>query len=168
MKKTIYSEGFELPIDVWVEPNCRPDISAKKLGGKKDIYRITAGRRDELVESKYVLIRRDSLPSTSAKEASLEIFNNYFPNARENKELLLREIAAIISKYAEPTAWIPCSERMPESEQDVLAYYYCHKPVIARHSVKDNCWHIADSHFTNSTMAVTHWMPLPPAPGGTK
>ena len=51
--------------------------------------------------------------------------------------------------------WIPCSERLPECDTDVL--------ICSGEFVHEACF--KDEHFSNAYgmwyKAVTHWMPLP-------
>lgn len=53
---------------------------------------------------------------------------------------------------AEPVnRWIPCSERLPEYDSEVLAYSLYHGAIV-----------IIPQHF--KALGVTHWMPTPEPP----
>ena len=56
--------------------------------------------------------------------------------------------------------WIPCSERMPEDEQVVIACKY--KSIsILRYSTKTNHWYELSGNWWWSANMVTAWQPLP-------
>lgn len=67
--------------------------------------------------------------------------------------------------------WIPCSERLPETDVDVLAYYpywydnMFHNTgiVVATLSYDRLTWDIC-GEFNPALSAITHWMQLPNNP----
>lgn len=68
--------------------------------------------------------------------------------------------------------WILCSERMPESQEEVLFYVppaqYCTSGVYCGHWYKDtDTWSVAYDMYEGDNWAakyVTHWMPMPEEP----
>ncbi len=78
---------------------------------------------------------------------------------------------------AEPVAWIPVSERLPEDKVIVLAYIKESAPFAAKHYL--NQWIAETQHVTLTgdcpcrhgdivdafdSVEVTHWQPLPAPP----
>lgn len=64
-------------------------------------------------------------------------------------------------------SWIPCSERLPEVDTNVLIYYpkWEDAPVQTAHITHDGiCWEFSDGEFYPSKSEITHWMPLPEIP----
>ena len=69
------------------------------------------------------------------------------------------------------TKWIPCSERLPETDVDVLAYYpfwydnmYQNTGIVVAKLCFDRLtWDIV-GEFNPGLSAITHWMPLPERP----
>lgn len=64
--------------------------------------------------------------------------------------------------------WIKCSERMPESELQVLAFgdnplERVGFQVLSFEQLEDKWWNGGEGLFQHKDF-VTHWMPLPPAP----
>ena len=64
--------------------------------------------------------------------------------------------------------WIACSERMPESDRQVIVYF---SDCFTDGQVWQDCWSGEiggewDSRSDGEHRAVTHWMPLPEAPSG--
>ena len=71
--------------------------------------------------------------------------------------------SALLKKYAsegpEPR-WIPCSERLPEEGQDILAYrVFGDDERIIPANYGNGCWF--DCHMNCSVGHVVAWMPLP-------
>ena len=62
--------------------------------------------------------------------------------------------------------WIPCSERLPEFDEDVLVYYppWKDNPIQIAHMQQDGIWETSDGEFNFSAKAVTYWMPIPEPP----
>lgn len=63
--------------------------------------------------------------------------------------------------------WIPCSERMPEREVNVLIYVSCWKDIpdqVAHMQYDGIMWELSDEEYYFPQEDVTHWMPLPPDP----
>lgn len=67
--------------------------------------------------------------------------------------------------------WIPCSDRLPEPETDVLVYYprwydnmYSGSGIVVAQLMHDGlAWDIC-GEFNPGLHAITHWMPLPERP----
>lgn len=57
-----------------------------------------------------------------------------------------------------PIKWISVQEKLPESNDKVLAFTLSGKYAVARYDQRRQCW-IAAGNLT-----VTHWMPLPAPP----
>ena len=60
--------------------------------------------------------------------------------------------------------WIPCSDRLPDVDTNVLIYYpkWQDAPVQTAHIMSDGiCWEFSDGEFYPSMREITHWMPLP-------
>jgi len=86
-------------------------------------------------------------------------------------EMKVRQLQAELDKYR----WIPVSERLPEHNQEVTvfavnAYCYCR-----RFKTKDGFGSNGMEGFHNvggtkimPTKNITHWMPLPDQPEGSK
>ena len=56
--------------------------------------------------------------------------------------------------------WIPCSERLPKSGEQVFVYLFEDSPYIAWYSDRDEKWHTND--FTlNADEEPKEWLPLP-------
>ncbi|WP_234014179.1 DUF551 domain-containing protein [Cronobacter dublinensis] len=79
----------------------------------------------------------------------------------------------IIKLYAEPPApvaagWIACSERMPEDGVSVLACCKCGDNFSGIYTMRAAVIRSKNSRKDDSVVhheRVTHWMPLPAAPG---
>lgn len=56
--------------------------------------------------------------------------------------------------------WIPCSERMPEREKDVLVSFGDETFVIAWYDEKDDQWKNSSTGFVINSV-IWAWMPLP-------
>jgi hypothetical protein len=66
--------------------------------------------------------------------------------------------------------WIPCSERLPEIDIDVIVFYpyWNDKPIQVAHLAYDELtFELSDGEFNFPTRSVTHWMPLPSVEGLT-
>ena len=62
---------------------------------------------------------------------------------------------------AEPYSdWIPCSERLPEDERNVLITYY-DDITIGWYRKSENTWMIYEGETNAEPDEVTAWMPLP-------
>jgi hypothetical protein len=59
-----------------------------------------------------------------------------------------------------PSKWIPCSERLPEHEKDVLVSFKDETSVIAWYDEKDDQWKNSSTDLVINT-AIWAWMPLP-------
>ena len=71
-----------------------------------------------------------------------------------------REIERMV--VAGKPRWIPVSERLPEKNGSYLVYVYGE---VTEMEYWHGKWHRLRDDYTK---AVTHWMPLPPAPEPTK
>ena len=63
--------------------------------------------------------------------------------------------------------WIPVTERLPESQNDVLVVAFWHEnwqTMIGWHSDFGKKWRVAKPHGEFEPGGVTHWMPLPEPP----
>lgn len=63
--------------------------------------------------------------------------------------------------------WIPCSERMPEVDIDVIVFYphWRDNPVQVAHLNYDKLtFELSDGEFNFAASMVTHWMPRPEPP----
>ena len=63
--------------------------------------------------------------------------------------------------------WIPCAERLPEIDKDVLVFYpyWNSAPIQVAHLNYDGLtFELSDGEFNLAVKSVTHWMPLPDAP----
>lgn len=76
-------------------------------------------------------------------------------------DLLGRE-KLYLEKLLNRTRWIPCSERMPECEQEVLVYAVD----MVGSTIDVDCIseYTQKWRFFDGTFKVTHWMPLPEPP----
>lgn len=61
-----------------------------------------------------------------------------------------------------PSAWIKCSDRLPDSDDNVLAYD-SESGSIDMAYYKGNAWVLVDL-YEIEYLHPTHWMPLPDAP----
>lgn len=67
--------------------------------------------------------------------------------------------------------WIPCSEKLPEPEIDVLVYYprwyndmFSQSGIVVSQLMSDGLtWDIC-GEFNPGLHSITHWMPLPEKP----
>ena len=57
--------------------------------------------------------------------------------------------------------WIPCSERMPETDTPVICYMRIGQILVMELS-DDDGWYCGITRY--NPRAVTHWMPLPEPP----
>lgn len=76
----------------------------------------------------------------------------------------LRTANTEIDRLQSVSSWIPCSERMPEDDTDVLVYDDC--ILIARYNTYDKYdigW--METFECYPLTNVTHWMPLPSMEG---
>ncbi|EGT5709455.1 hypothetical protein C3O70_14620 [Cronobacter sakazakii] len=68
----------------------------------------------------------------------------------------------------EADGWIPCSERMPDDGVSVLAYCKCGDNFSGIYTMRAPVIRSKNSRKDDSVVhheRVTHWMPLPAAPG---
>ena len=56
-----------------------------------------------------------------------------------------------------PSKWIPCSERLPENEMNVIAQFSCGTVTELRHAGNG----IFEGIYEYSTKVIIAWMPLP-------
>lgn len=99
-------------------------------------------------------------------DSYLKNFCNRFCSVKECTSTQKKSCCIAISLKDEPAVenvtdtnvcskWIPCSERLPECDTDVL--------ICSGEFVHEACF--KDEHFSNAYgmwyKAVTHWMPLP-------
>jgi len=68
------------------------------------------------------------------------------------------------------SAWIACSERLPEPDEWVLVFVPSYgkygDPPVAVGTYSEPFWYSDDEYLMHS--AVTHWQPLPEAPCNVK
>ena len=63
--------------------------------------------------------------------------------------------------------WIPVTERLPDSQADVLVVAFWHEKwqtMIGWHSDLGQKWRVITPHGEHEPGGVTHWMPLPEPP----
>ena len=66
---------------------------------------------------------------------------------------------------ADAIRWIPCKERLPERDLDVLVYVKSWNNIQVAHIQYDGIlWELSDGEFSFSKSHVSHWMPLPEPP----
>lgn len=69
---------------------------------------------------------------------------------------------------AVPVRWIPVTERIPDSQEDVLVVAFWHErwqTMIGWNSDVGKKWRVITPHGELEPGGVTHWMPLPAAEG---
>ena len=70
-------------------------------------------------------------------------------------------------KIAKEQVWIPVTERLPDSQSDVLVVAFWHEKwqtMIGWHSDIGEKWRVITPHGEREPGCVTHWMPLPEQP----
>lgn len=75
----------------------------------------------------------------------------------------------VINEQPAVNRWIPCSERLPEIDKDVIVFYphWRDNPIQVAHLNYDKLtFELSDGEYNIATHAVTHWMPLPEYPLG--
>lgn len=65
------------------------------------------------------------------------------------------DVARALLERIERERWIPCSERMPTDDNDVLVYRQ-------EGFIQVSAWY--DTYWFGAANDVTHWRPLPDAP----
>lgn len=68
---------------------------------------------------------------------------------------------------ADPHRWIPCAERMPEIDVDVLVFTGGPTMLLNSDRVAIGCWAGSDwetSLGVYNPPIISHWMPLPEGP----
>ena len=88
---------------------------------------------------------------------------------KAKKEILAAQpehIAEVSKMVAQPEPqWIPCSERLPETDKEVFVYLWGDVPHLA--SVNDEGQWETDQFYLDADEAPKAWMPLPePYKGG--
>ncbi|WP_236907680.1 DUF551 domain-containing protein, partial [Cronobacter sakazakii] len=104
--------------------------------------------------------------TTSAKVAADWIKEGY--SAREYVKLDRLQEAMTQGSPGEADGWIPCSERMPDDGVSVLAYCKCGDNFSGIYTMRAPVIRSKNSRKDDSVVhheRVTHWMPLPEAPG---
>lgn len=104
--------------------------------------------------------------TTSAKVAADWIKEGY--SAREYVKLDRLQEAMTQGSSGEADGWIPCSERMPDDGVSVLAYCKCGDNFSGIYTMRAPVIRSKNSRKDDSVVhheRVTHWMPLPAAPG---
>jgi hypothetical protein len=71
-----------------------------------------------------------------------------------------------LDKFVYVVKWIPCSERLPEPETNVLIYSTLDKRIMTA-QIWLQGWNTLDD-WGLRLQDVTHWMPLPAPPDSTK
>lgn len=80
------------------------------------------------------------------------------------------DVMPVIQKLptVEPqSAWIPCSERLPEEQEDVLVYMKSgmYKSIHIGYAYNGGDWLIdGEFWYEEGDPSITHWMPLPEPP----
>ena len=111
---------------------------------------------------------------TISRQAAIDAMTNtlwHYPNEcyRNLNEYEFAKGLAELGLKSVPSAqpeqrWIPCSERLPENDEEVLATTAWGDVTIAERiypPINDTCWFIHDGN-TNATIDdVVAWMPLP-------
>ena len=120
------------------------------FGGQSDFAKDTRGAAQSLI---------DAQPTVEAVPKS------YAEQIRWERDVAVRQLNEIgcqfgqkmdeVKKKLEVLQWIPCSEKLPDDDTDVL--------ICSGEFVHEA--HFEDGHFSNSYgmwyKSVTHWMPLP-------
>ncbi|MBQ5339550.1 MAG: DUF551 domain-containing protein [Oscillospiraceae bacterium] len=100
-------------------------------------------------------------------DAFSEQYGNYY--AEEGpEEGFIGTVGELIAKQptieSEPVRhgrWIPCSERLPETDTTVICYMRSGQILVMELS-DDDGWYCGITRY--NPRAVTHWMPLPEPP----
>lgn len=71
------------------------------------------------------------------------------------------DITDVVKDIPAVNRWIPCSERLPEVDEDVLVF--CDGVCMIGSMFSDGSWMI-DGQFCYSKDDVTHWMSKPEPP----
>ena len=79
-------------------------------------------------------------------------------HADNRSDISLQDMQMAIAALREQPRWISVQEKLPESNDKVLAFTLSGKYAVARYDQRRRCW-IAAGNLT-----VTHWMPLPDVP----
>ena len=72
--------------------------------------------------------------------------------------------AAVAAVQMIPSAWIKCSERLPEKSGYYIVYERYSGVMYMRWSNVYRAWNCSDESDKYRLDYVTHWMPLPDAP----
>jgi hypothetical protein len=80
-------------------------------------------------------------------------------------EIVNRAVDKLIESGWRPSEWIPCSERMPEDDENVLVYILTsHMNFISLAHIHKGVFRTAWNHDKITNVEITHWMPLPEPP----
>jgi hypothetical protein len=99
----------------------------------------------------------------NAAQAALDAMERYQVK-RQDFDRFHDEVSVLRAALAEPQGWIPCSERMPEPWEEVLAWEVdCGALVAAKAISPKSPWYVWNWEG-QELPEITHWMPLPDAP----
>ena len=102
----------------------------------------------------------DALARTAREAFNLSDEYNQYLAGLIDGESAIRQLPSVQSEQR----WIPCSERLPDNDERVLATTAWGDVTIAERiypPINDTCWFIHDGN-TNATIDdVVAWMPLP-------
>ena len=105
----------------------------------------------------------DDIQARGEDFTDYEIYGMRLPNTVSNEEVTSHLIAHGVTVQK----WIPVTERLPDSERNVLACLRIgeERRIYLACYLKNGVWW--DCIFsTPATMTTTHWMPLPEPPKG--
>lgn len=88
---------------------------------------------------------------------------DYLEGVRE----AVKRYSRIVNEAPTVNRWIPCNERMPEIDVDVIVFYpsWDDKSIQVAHLNYDKLtFELSDGEFYFPASAVTHWMPRPEPP----
>ena len=101
------------------------------------------------------------------REKLIELLNTALGDADITRYELLLIADYLCDNGVTVQKWIPVTERLPDSQADVLVVAFWHErwqPMIGWHSERGKKWRVFTSHGARVPGGVTHWMPLPEPP----
>lgn len=99
------------------------------------------------------------------KEEAIHVINQVrdiitkSPSWMEEATRVVNEAAEIAIKALEAQEWIPCSERLPEPDEEVFVYLWDNVPYLASMN-GDGQWE-TEHFYLDVEDAPKAWMPLP-------